>query len=130
MKNREGFVSNSSSSSFIAWGITLDKDDFFKLVHQEFPNIDIDEAKEEWDLCDIGYGNYPEEIKDWDLVQECSNFDYGSDEFHFGYEWDVESSSMDLTKPLVSPEKQVKIQQLAKHYNLGAPRTSGGTRYC
>jgi hypothetical protein len=63
MKVRSGFVSNSSSSSFLIYGITVEQDDLAKVVKA---------------ACDAGdVKDYDGNVKTWDEAQEEAEQLYG-----------------------------------------------------
>lgn len=67
MKVRNGFISNSSSSSFVVYGKSYEQDDIAKLMCKA-KNIEYDE--------DTYYGDYEENINIFNWIEESSNFAY------------------------------------------------------
>ena len=62
MKKRNGFVSNSSSSSFLLYGVEMEQNDFEEAAHEHMSEEDIKESEEDgyidtWNLC--GFKNSP-----------------------------------------------------------------------
>jgi len=76
MKLRNGFVSNSSSSSFMIYGITLDYDEIVKLL-----NLAI---KENDDLCGIIEYEVSEKISGLNILNN-----YESERMYIGRSWNT-----------------------------------------
>jgi len=59
MKMRNGFVSNSSSSSFVVYGATIEKDELLEALLKKFPDLEVERDEdgeiflEEKDIYDI-----------------------------------------------------------------------------
>ena len=59
MKMRNGFVSNSSSSSFVVYGATIEKDKLLEALLEKFPDLEVERDEygeiflEETDIYDI-----------------------------------------------------------------------------
>jgi len=59
MKMRNGFVSNSSSSSFVVYGATIEKDELLEALLKKFPDLEVEMDEdgeiflEEKDIYDI-----------------------------------------------------------------------------
>lgn len=128
MKIRNNFVSNSSSSSFIAYGACLDTEEFFSLLNEFFPNENVDEsAFEDWD-GDISSVNLPDNILDSELCKLIEHFDYDCQTVYIGKSWDPECmSESDLSNGVLSDSTKKLITDTLKYYNL-KPQVTGGTR--
>ena len=126
MKTRTGFVSNSSSSSFIAYGVTISQNEFINAVRIWNPSFN-EVVTSEWYWGGFSY-NVPEELNGFDLAKYISNFDYDNHELHIGVEWDTEGG-VDVTVPLLDPKDKQEIDDVIAKYNLGLPESSGGVRY-
>ena len=70
MKIRNGFVSNSSASSFLIYGIEIDSEELFKMMKKTHPQ-EVKELYEDDDADDIddGEGAY-------DLFEKLVPYDY------------------------------------------------------
>lgn len=121
MKTRTGFVSNSSSSSFVAVGIrrrgsSNDEKRFKKLLD----SMDVPSDEYDWEdsriqkLKDVGYGEY-------EMVDGSEIHLYG------GYE--INTIGFDAAEYLendwtLSEIKEEFINTIKKHYKMSIPETS------
>lgn len=78
MKARFGFVSNSSSCSFLIYGIRIDQDKLSEILKDEFKQ-GLEEAIEDDNLYDFLEKIFP----DFNVEQP----DYYDDEFYIGKSW-------------------------------------------
>lgn len=108
-KIRQGFVSNSSSSSFLIYGITLEPN--------YFNDPKFDELKQK--VCDEKKKRYPnskysiEDIDTYEIVEElCTNMEFhypeGYDCYFIGKSWDRISDDETGKQFKDSIEKQLK----------------------
>jgi len=128
MKIRTGFVSNSSSSSFIAFGITLSKDKFSEVLVKWKPELTDDDIEEIFNCFENGV-HHPDSLFGFKLCEYITNYDYEEGELHIGFEWDLEYRTPDITKPLVSQCQLDEITDALMEYNLPLPSSTSGTRY-
>ena len=108
MKNREGFVSNSSSSSFIVVGATISIDEFKHLAKNHY---DIDLYDEDFE--DGAYG-LPDEIKNTSLGAVLYEI-YG-DYVYLGHGQSLDDYSGLETD--ISSDTLESIQAALKEFNL------------
>lgn len=80
MRKRNGFISNSSSSSFLIYGTQIERGDIVELFNKVFPEKLIDEDSED-------------DVDEYELMEEISEktgveFVSGCDDFYLGESWD------------------------------------------
>lgn len=75
MKMRNGFVSNSSSSSFVVYGATIEKDELLEALLEKFPDLEVERDEygeiflEETDIYDIIWDLPEADVKAMSLAE-------------------------------------------------------------
>ena len=139
MKTRQGFVSNSSSSSFILYGASFEKSDLEEIVFDKNHELelmvacgitDVEAFREEWDSADIwDFGDIVAKIQP---LFEGMIIDEGfgeNEELRVGLLEDPEYLSVSQVKNGLWKEEDIeKVETMLKRFNRQA-RVSGGTWY-
>ena len=139
MKTRQGFVSNSSSSSFILYGASFEKSDLEEIVFDENHELelmvacgitDLEAFREEWDNTDTwDFGDIVAKIQP---LFEGMIIDEGfgeNEELRVGLLEDPEYLSVSQVKNGLWKEEDIeKVETMLKRFNRQA-RVSGGTWY-
>ena len=139
MKTRQGFVSNSSSSSFILYGASFEKDELEAIVFDKNHELelmvacgitDVEAFREEWDSADTwDFGDIVAKIQplfEGMILDE----DFGeNEELRVGLLEDPEYLSVSQVKNGLWEEEDIeKVETMLKRFNRQA-RVSGGTWY-
>ncbi len=153
MKTRTGFVSNSSSSSFIVYGVSVedDMDKMYRLVydavdHEVLQNIEYavnftDELKEEYDN-EFTYEAFVDSIECEYEFREAMEYGaladvlpggisllcYGDYDRYVGIA--LGFSREDLFKPKFTEEEINKIDKALKEFSSDQPSIHEGEYYC
>lgn len=75
MKMRNGFVSNSSSSSFVVYGATIEKDELLEALLKKFPDLEVERDEdgeiflEETDIYNIIWDIPDAEVQSLSLAE-------------------------------------------------------------
>lgn len=75
MKMRNGFVSNSSSSSFVVYGATIEKDELLEALLEKFPDLEVERGEdgeiflEETDIYNIIWDVPDAEVQSLSLAE-------------------------------------------------------------
>ena len=83
MKMRNGFVSNSSSSSFVVYGATIEKDELLEALLKKFPDLEVERDEdgeiflEETDIYDIIWDIPDAEVQSLSLAEDDDLFMVG-----------------------------------------------------
>jgi hypothetical protein len=93
MKVRNGFVSNSSSSSFVVYGTCLSEEEIRKCFGWD-DDIEEDEEKEFYELLDEKIG----EEYTWTSDEDSNEIYVGTREKSHLLRWDMRVSKSDLFK--------------------------------
>ena len=139
MKTRQGFVSNSSSSSFILYGASFEKSDLEEIVFDKNHELelmvacgitDVEAFREEWDNTDTwDFGDIVAKIQP---LFEGMIIDEGfgeNEELRVGLLEDPEYLSVSQVKNGLWKEEDIeKVETMLKRFNRQA-RVSGGTWY-
>ena len=139
MKTRQGFVSNSSSSSFILYGASFEKSDLEEIVFDKNHELelmvacgitDVEAFREEWDSADTwDFGDIVAKIQP---LFEGMIIDEGfgeNEELRVGLLEDPEYLSVSQVKNGLWKEEDIeKVETMLKRFNRQA-RVSGGTWY-
>ncbi len=139
MKTRQGFVSNSSSSSFILYGASFEKCDLEEIVFDKNHELelmvacgitDLEAFREEWDNTDTwDFGDIVAKIQP---MFEGMILDEGfgeNEELRVGLLEDPEYLSVSQVKNGLWKEEDIeKVETMLKRFNRQA-RVSGGTWY-
>lgn len=139
MKTRQGFVSNSSSSSFILYGASFEKSDLEEIVFDKNHELelmvacgitDVEAFREEWDSTDTwDFGDIVAKIQP---LFEGMIIDEGfgeNEELRVGLLEDPEYLSVSQVKNGLWKEEDIeKVETMLKRFNRQA-RVSGGTWY-
>lgn len=139
MKTRQGFVSNSSSSSFILYGASFEKRDLEEIVFDKNHELelmvacgitDLEAFREEWDNTDTwDFGDIVAKIQP---MFEGMILDEGfgeNEELRVGLLEDPEYLSVSQVKNGLWKEEDIeKVETMLKRFNRQA-RVSGGTWY-
>ena len=139
MKTRQGFVSNSSSSSFILYGASFEKSDLEEIVFDKNRELelmvacgitDLEAFREEWDNTDTwDFGDIVAKIQP---LFEGMIIDEGfgeNEELRVGLLEDPEYLSVSQVKNGLWKEEDIeKVETMLKRFNRQA-RVSGGTWY-
>ena len=139
MKTRQGFVSNSSSSSFILYGASFEKSDLEEIVFDKNHELelmvacgitDLEAFREEWDNTDTwDFGDIVAKIQP---MFEGMILDEGfgeNEELRVGLLEDPEYLSVSQVKNGLWKEEDIeKVETMLKRFNRQA-RVSGGTWY-
>ena len=139
MKTRQGFVSNSSSSSFILYGASFEKSDLEEIVFDKNHELelmvacgitDLEAFREEWDNTDTwDFGDIVAKIRP---LFEGMIIDEGfgeNEELRVGLLEDPEYLSVSQVKNGLWKEEDIeKVETMLKRFNRQA-RVSGGTWY-
>ena len=139
MKTRQGFVSNSSSSSFILYGASFEKSDLEEIVFDKNHQLelmvacgitDLEAFREEWDNTDTwDFGDIVAKIQP---LFEGMIIDEGfgeNEELRVGLLEDPEYLSVSQVKNGLWKEEDIeKVETMLKRFNRQA-RVSGGTWY-
>lgn len=139
MKTRQGFVSNSSSSSFILYGASFEKSDLKEIVFDKNHELelmvacgitDLEAFREEWDNTDTwDFGDIVAKIQP---LFEGMIIDEGfgeNEELRVGLLEDPEYLSVSQVKNGLWKEEDIeKVETMLKRFNRQA-RVSGGTWY-
>ena len=137
MKTRQGFVSNSSSSSFILYGASFEKSDLEEIVFDKNHELelmvacgitDLEAFREEWDNTDTwDFGDIVAKIQP---LFEGMIIDEGfgeNEELRVGLLEDPEYLSVSQVKNGLWKEEDIeKVETMLKRFNRQA-RVSGGT---
>ena len=137
MKTRSGFVSNSSSSSFILYGTIVDSSEFMDMVfadanHFELMTMcgitDIDEFKEEFEIAIDNYDTAGPLSKLQPLFNNLIADDYFADDrIRIGLVEDPEYlKEAQVKNGLWSKEQFDDVDEVMKRFNLKAS-VDGGT---
>ena len=139
MKTRQGFVSNSSSSSFILYGASFEKSDLEEIVFDKNHELelmvacgitDLEAFREEWDNTDTwDFGDIVAKIQP---LFEGVIIDEGfgeNEELRVGLLEDPEYLSVSQVKNGLWKEEDIeKVETMLKRFNRQA-RVSGGNWY-
>ena len=139
MKTRQGFVSNSSSSSFILYGASFEKSDLEEIVFDKNHELelmvacgitDLEAFREEWDNTDTwDFGDIVAKIQP---LFEGMIIDEGfgeNEELRVGLLEDPEYLSVSQVKNGLWKEEDIeKVETMLKRFNRQAC-VSGGTWY-
>ena len=139
MKTRQGFVSNSSSSSFILYGASFEKSDLEEIVFDKNHELelmvacgitDVEAFREEWDSADTwDFGDIVAKIQP---LFEGMIIDEGfgeNEELRVGLLEDPEYLSVSQVKNGLWKEEDIeKVETMLKRFNRQA-RVSGGNWY-
>ena len=139
MKTRQGFVSNSSSSSFILYGASFEKSDLEEIVFDKNRELelmvacgitDLEAFREEWDNTDTwDFGDIVAKIQP---LFEGMIIDEGfgeNQELRVGLLEDPEYLSVSQVKNGLWKEEDIeKVETMLKRFNRQA-RVSAGTWY-
>ncbi len=139
MKTRQGFVSNSSSSSFILYGASFEKSDLEEIVFDKNHELelmvacgitDLEAFREEWDNTDTwDFGDIVAKIQP---LFEGMIIDEGfgeNEELRVGLLEDPDYLSVSQVKNGLWKEEDIeKVETMLKRFNRQA-RVSGGTWY-
>ena len=139
MKTRQGFVSNSSSSSFILYGASFEKSDLEEIVFDKNHELelmvacgitDLEAFREEWDNTDTwDFGDIVAKIQP---LFEGMIIDEGfgeNEELRVGLLEDPEYLSVSQVKNGLWEEEDIeKVETMLKRFNRQAC-VSGGTWY-
>ena len=139
MKTRQGFVSNSSSSSFILYGASFEKSDLEEIVFDKNHELelmvacgitDLEAFREEWDNTDTwDFGDIVAKIQP---LFEGMIIDEGfgeNEELRVGLLEDPEYLSVSQVKNGLWKEEDIeKVETMLKRFNRQA-YVSGGTWY-
>ena len=139
MKTRQGFVSNSSSSSFILYGASFEKSDLEEIIFDKNHELelmvacgitDLEAFREEWDNTDTwDFGDIFAKIQP---MFEGMILDEGfgeNEELRVGLLEDPEYLSVSQVKNGLWKEEDIeKVETMLKRFNRQA-RVSGGTWY-
>ena len=83
MKMRNGFVSNSSSSSFVVYGAVIEKDELLEALLKKFPDLEVERDEdgeiflEETDIYDIIWDIPDAEVQSLSLAEDDDLFMVG-----------------------------------------------------
>ena len=137
MKFRTGFVSNSSSSSFVVKGFLLPKEDFNhnKMIEiMDKFEFDYGDNLEEDNIKDIFYNYFLDELRDKKMFMSYYEEDGSPDDDTIiigELLADIDSSEGYMPTTVIDTEPSPKLDSVKEKMGIDSPiKIIVGTRYC
>ena len=137
MKIRTGFVSNSSSSSFVVKGFLLPKEDFNhnKMIEiMDKFEFDYGDNLEEDNIKDIFYNYFLDELRDKKMFMSYYEEDGSPDDDTIiigELLADIDSSEGYIPTTVIDAEPSLKLNKIKEKMNINSPiKIIVGTRCC